>query len=87
MQEAVPLRLPEAAMSTESMLIGLLVHKRSGAEAEEIAKRVLALHAHELAEKQRARASTYALMRSETMRLRAAGAREVADLIDPEVST
>lgn len=50
------------------------------------ARALLDSHAHLLAEKQRVRANTYAMFRSETMRMKALGAREVADLIDPEVS-
>jgi hypothetical protein len=38
-------------MSVQSMLTGLLVHERTGAEAEQIAKAMLAEHAHELAER------------------------------------
>ncbi|AXG81137.1 hypothetical protein [Streptomyces paludis] len=46
---------------------------------------LLDAYAHELAERQRVRANTYAMMRSETMRLKAMGVREAADLIDPEI--
>jgi hypothetical protein len=45
---------------------------------------LLDAYAHELAEKQRAKARQYAILRSEEMRLRAEGLREGADLIDPE---
>ncbi|MFF5471062.1 hypothetical protein [Streptomyces achromogenes] len=41
-------------------------------------------HAHELAERQRAKASQLAVLRSEDMRLKAEGLRMGADLIDPE---
>ncbi|MFJ2176392.1 hypothetical protein ACIOHE_26315 [Streptomyces sp. NPDC087851] len=59
--------------------------KRYGVSMED-ALRFVDEYAHELAEMQRVQANTYAMMRSETMRLKALGAREVADLIDPEIT-
>jgi hypothetical protein len=54
-------------------------------DRSEKASMLLDAYAHELAEKQRARANASAMMRSERMQGIAQGLRIGADLIDPEV--
>ncbi|MEU3522314.1 hypothetical protein AB0E62_00300 [Streptomyces sp. NPDC038707] len=56
----------------------------SSARAERAAAVLLGQHAHELAERQRAKANQLAVFRSEDMRLKAEGLRMGADLIDPQ---
>ncbi|MFC8490707.1 hypothetical protein ACFUJU_07855 [Streptomyces sp. NPDC057235] len=60
------------------------VTRESAGELERLqANGLIDAFAHELAEKQRAKASTFAMLRSEDMRMRAQGLRMGADLIDP----
>lgn len=74
-------------VNIEAVLIGLFSVAHTPEQAEHAAKTVLRDHAHQLAEQQRADAQArYDRSYSDNRVFELKGARNAADLIDPEVT-